>query len=218
MKRKWRWVVVVLVWAVLVCLGTRYVDPDFGWHLRLGEIITKKGIPATDPFSYAMPSYHFVDYEWVTNVLLYLAYQKIGHTGLVIIYAAIMIISGLVVVPKKLREYSDAPVVLFWSVALSIFGARPQVISWLFMALILRGIWDDEWGEKWMWGFPALMLVWVNLHGSYPLGVGFVGLWLGARWLVSRRWESKKWLVWGMGGLATLINPYGIREIGRAHV
>ena len=48
--------------------GTFMLDPDFGWHLRMGQIILQTGIPATDPFSYTMQSYPFVDHEWLTNI------------------------------------------------------------------------------------------------------------------------------------------------------
>src|SRR4030066_498133 len=68
-----------------------YLDPDFGWSLRLGEFIFKNGIPKTDPFSYTMPSYPFVDYEWLTNLSWVFLYPVIGIFGLAVIYSVLAV-------------------------------------------------------------------------------------------------------------------------------
>src|SRR3989344_213303 len=73
-----------------------YLDPDFGWSLRLGEFILKNGIPRTDPFSYTMPSYPYVDYEWLTHVAMAKLYSLSGYTGLALIFTLFAIITILV--------------------------------------------------------------------------------------------------------------------------
>ena len=73
------------------------MDPDFGWHIKTGELILKTGIPQTDLFSYTMPSYPFVDHEWLTNILLFLGFEKLGWVYLVIIFNLFAILSILVV-------------------------------------------------------------------------------------------------------------------------
>jgi hypothetical protein len=68
-----------------------YTDHDFGWHIRMGQLILAKGIPATDPFSYTMPSYPFVDHEWLADILLVQLYPIIGYPGLGVIYTFIAV-------------------------------------------------------------------------------------------------------------------------------
>src|SRR4030066_475981 len=66
-----------------------YLDPDFGWSLRLGEFIFKNGIPKTDPFSYTMPSYPYVDYEWLIHLGMIKIYSLFGYTGLALIFTVV---------------------------------------------------------------------------------------------------------------------------------
>src|SRR3989344_8844483 len=73
-----------------------FLDPDFGWSLRLGELILKSGIPNKDPFSYTMPSYPYVDYEWLTHVTMAKLYSLSGYTGLALIFTLFAIITILV--------------------------------------------------------------------------------------------------------------------------
>src|SRR3990172_11624222 len=61
--------------------GIMLLDPDFGWHLRMVELILQNGISKTDPFSYTMPSYPFVDHEWLTNVVMSKIYGWSGDGG-----------------------------------------------------------------------------------------------------------------------------------------
>ena len=62
---------------------------DFGWHLRFGQIILAKGIVYKDLFSYTMPSYNFVDHEWLSDALFGFGffYPLVGKFGLSIFFA-----------------------------------------------------------------------------------------------------------------------------------
>src|SRR4030067_1801565 len=75
-----------------------YLDPYFGWSLRLGEFILKNGIPRTDPFSYTMPSYPYVDYEWLTHLGMAKIYSLANFTGLTLIFTFIALVSIVVCV------------------------------------------------------------------------------------------------------------------------
>ena len=66
-----------------------FLDPDFGWALRMGEVILKSGIPKSDPFSYTMPSYPYVDYEWLTHIGIAKIYSLANFTGLTLIFTFI---------------------------------------------------------------------------------------------------------------------------------
>src|SRR3989337_506611 len=58
--------VLVISWVLLFINGLHQLDPDFGWHVTMGRLISENGIPKTDPFSYTMTSFPFVDHEWKT--------------------------------------------------------------------------------------------------------------------------------------------------------
>src|SRR5258708_37445215 len=92
----------LFIGALFFVRSLYYIDPDFGWHLRLGQLLLEKGIPATDPFSYTMPSFPFVDHEWLSNILISLVYKFSTQWGLAIIYAALSLATFLLFKPKRL--------------------------------------------------------------------------------------------------------------------
>ena len=83
------WYYILIFCLVGIFFGFKlvwFLDPDFGWHLRVGELIAKQGIPRTDPFSFTMPSYLFVDHEWLTNVIIYFGYSLFGSVFLYFVF------------------------------------------------------------------------------------------------------------------------------------
>jgi len=213
-----RFLIFVFLPTVAVCIvafwirGILLLDPDFGWHLRLGEIIINQGFPKTDPFSYSMPSYPFIDYEWGSNVLIYLGYNIVGTVGLAAIYAVIGVGALWLMVDRK-SIYSLAPFLFGSGVMIGAAGIRPQVISWLFLAILLRLLTNETTWKKWKWVLPFLMIVWVNLHGSFPIGLAIAGLILALRWYQNRKIDIQDMIVLFLSAGATLINPYGWRDI-----
>jgi hypothetical protein len=187
------------------------LDPDFGWHLKLGELIVKQGFPKTDPFSYSMPSYPFVDYEWGSNVLIYLGYITIGRIGLAAIYA-LMAVGALWLAAGKKNTYSLIPVLFGAAVMLGTVGVRPQVISWLFLAIVVRLVSEEIVWRRWRWTFPLLMTLWVNFHGSFPIGLLIAGLIIVLRWYQKKMINTQDAIVLFVALAAVLINTYGWRD------
>src|SRR6185369_15071703 len=108
--------------------GSHFLDPDFGWHLTMGKYIISHGIPPTDPFSYTMPSYPFIDHEWLTNVLIakgdmFLTYDGVaGVFGLVTIGA---ILISLTTLKKRSLSFALIPFFLTGVTLYSFTGVRP---------------------------------------------------------------------------------------------
>jgi hypothetical protein len=115
------------------------------------------------------------------------------------------------------------------------FLTRPHVVSWLFT---LTWFWILESSEReclggrggrsrrWLWILPALMLLWVNVHGGFLMGfILLVIFWLATTWswlsLKDNRIEEtlekiaagkrSRDLAWvGLfSAAASLVNPYG---------
>lgn len=71
---------------------------------------------------------------------------------------------------------------------------------------------------RWLYAVPALMLLWVNLHGGFILAAPFLAMTLAAEWIPRWRrsaalalFRMKMTLAWGGALLATAATPYGIR-------
>ena len=88
-KKKYISILVIIISAFIYFYyrSNVYLDPDVGWHVRMGQIILHAGIPKTDPFSYTMPSYPFIDHEWLTNILMTILLAKTGMIGVAAFFA-----------------------------------------------------------------------------------------------------------------------------------
>src|ERR1035437_6154958 len=188
-----------------------FLDPDFGWHLRMGELILQKGIPLTDPFSYTMPSYNFIDHEWLSNILLATGYKTIGIYGLSIIFSLIFVLTLFIAIPKKFKDYSYLPLALAGSLMLGFFGVRTQVITWFFLSIILKVIFDEDLWEKWKFFLPLLFIPWVNLHGGFAIGIIILSLVFVIKSILNKRFEFGYFGIALFSVILTFVNPYGPR-------
>lgn len=205
------WSPFVLLFAIALFFGSVSIDPDFGWRLRLGNDILGRGIPATDPYSYSMPSFPFVDHEWLTHIVMALVARVSGYFGLAIISA--LIFTATIVIATKRFEYHwiAAHALLLGSSLLHHYAVKPQIISWLFTGVLMVMLMDTRWKSRWRYVAPFLILIWANLHGGFIVGIGLCTL-----KLVSDLWTERKWdpLTIGLYVVtvsAALLNPYGPR-------
>lgn len=213
MKKLWGWGVWwVAIWGIFFGMGIKNLDPDFGWHIRTGKwIMDQKRVPTTDPFSYTMPTYPFVDHEWLTNLGMYLGYQRFGYNFLAGIFATLATATLWVAGMGKSRYWTLLPIGLGLEVLINRAGVRPQIEDWLLFTVLV--IWFEKrklW-LKTMWLFPLFMLIWVNLHGGFALGIVFGGLMMLLTWMQQRKFNFTEGLIGLAGILATFVNPYGWR-------
>ena len=194
--------------------GVVMLDPDFGWHIRMGQLILSKGIPATDPFSYTMPSYPFVAHEWLTDILLVWLLSVIGYAGLAGVFTLIALGAALLqwrALSKQQRQFVFIPLFLIVMVLGIFFGVRPQVISWFFFSFILFIVRDLGHFRKWRLWLPVVFLVWANLHGGFPVGLAVL-LAASVYWLFKGKYPvfiAIALFLLSVG--ATFITPYGWR-------
>lgn len=212
-KRKdkwWIWGVWLGVWGIFWVIGINVLDPDLGWHLRMGEVIFASGVPKTDPFSYTMPSYPFVDHEWLTNVIMARLYPVLGMVGLAAVMAGVSTLALMTAVPVEWWNWAVVPLLLGMGGLMVRGGARPQVEDWLFLAITLRLTESKKW-QRLRWLIPVLFGWWANLHGGFMLGPVILAVVLGVKFWEQRKIELLDVMVWCLGVVATLINPYGVR-------
>jgi len=191
--------------------GIIFLDPDFGWHLRMGGLILQKGIPLTDPFSYTMSSYPFVDHEWLSNILISIGYKSIGIYGLALIFALIFISALFLAIPKQFKNYSTLPLVLAGAAILGFTGIRTQVITWFFLALLLKIIFDENLWKKYKLFIPLIFILWVDLHGGFAVGIVILFLVFIFKSWQNRKFEFGYFGVVLLSVVLTFVNPYGPR-------
>ncbi len=203
--------ILVILWASVFIKGLIFLDPDFGWHLKEGQLILQSGIQATDPFSYTMPSYAFIDHEWLINILMYLVYSSFGIYVLSGIFASISTLALYFLIPEKNKHFVFIPLFLAGTIVLGFSGVRTQEITWLFFALILKIIFDKNLWAKWKYFIPLIFLPWVNLHGGFAVGIAILFVFSVFTSFKNKKLNMDSIKVLFLSFLASLINPYGVR-------
>ena len=204
------------------------LDPDMWWHLRTGEYILENGIPDSDPgFSFTAGDRVWVTHEWLTEVCMAGLYRLWGFWALSVAFAAIAPLAfGLLFAISPGRPYVAGLVVLLGVLAsFPIAMARPQIFNLLFGALIIfivECVRNKRMNARWLWLFPGLFALWVNMHGGYLLGLVIIGVYVigdGAEYhFKGQSHERLKWtevrllaVVGACGLIAALVNPNGYR-------
>src|SRR5258708_1092966 len=72
-------------------------DGDTYWHIATGEWVLRNGtVPHIDPFSYTLAGSPWVAHEWLSDVLMALAYKAGAWNGVVMLFGgAIALTFGL---------------------------------------------------------------------------------------------------------------------------
>lgn len=190
-----------------------FIDPDFGWHIRTGQYILSNGIPYLDPFSYSMPHFHFIAHSWLSEVVFFTLLPKISYGGLSFILALIAMASlWIVLIPTLSRRASwfIIPLTLGFTSILSYVSVRPQTISWLFFSIFLVIILEPTYWKKFKAILPIIMVLWVNMHGSFALGIGILSLKYLHDAIIHKKIPKNDFIILLLSWGATLLNPYGI--------
>jgi tetratricopeptide (TPR) repeat protein len=200
---------------------------DIWWHLKTGQWILETGtIPVTDPFTFTTPGAAWTPHYWLSDVLFAAVFDVSGMEGLILFKA--LIVAGAFFIIYRLmigQGINLLPAVALVMLAVFIghfrFLLRPHVFMFLLSAAFfgILSVGGSQRNLKLLWLLP-LMLLWVNLHGSFFLGLVLTGCLLAEKLLTTgyRRLQRKdadaKWpaflmLVFALLGGITLLNPFG---------
>lgn len=170
-----------LVAGVFVSMRLFIVDPDLWWHVKVGEsILATHHWPMTDPYSFTVSGQPFLAYEWLGELLFASVARLAGVQGL----DALLIILGAAVVIAlyyfaTLRSGSSKAGIVVSSVLLILatpsLSLRPQMLGYLFLICTLICLELFRQGKRRaLWFLPPIMLLWVNTHGSWIIGLGSI--------------------------------------------
>ncbi len=215
-------VLILVAFGMLFVLAAQpSIVVDLGWHLRTGQLIWDTGaIPHSDPYSFTVPGRPWITHEWLSEVIMWVIYNRLGHQGLIAFCAAVILV-GLWFVYQQMRVEGIGvlPAVLLLVLcgftSMTIWGSLPLVATLClspFYAFQLRRWWLGN--ARPLWSLPPLMLFWVNLHGGYMVGLGLIVIYLIggvlSGWLSSGPPRGSLGALAMAGGLclfATLANP-----------
>jgi hypothetical protein len=207
-------------------------DGDTGWHIRNGELIlSTHTITRVDPFSSTMQGKTWYAWEWLYDAVIARLHGWYGLNGVVFGSAFVIAVTfSLMFMLAQARGGTLLGTVLLSLLAMTAssihFLARPHILSWLLTLFWFHLLDSSEkapsGGKKLLW-LPAIMLLWVNMHGGFVIGfvlLGIYGLTNLASFLRSKNPAERKvagkrlWRIGLVGitsGLASLINPFGFQ-------
>jgi hypothetical protein len=238
--------------------GAGLHDPDTCWLLAMGKYVFETGsVPSVDPFSYTFSALTagggavdfaalssgsstvsprlFVPYQWLTELVFYLAY-KVGAGYALLTLVDCVLVTALLVGPLMFFRSLRAPMlpavclVILGVVAASFhFLARPEIFSYLFFLVMLGltvrvrlGVENNQEFQnadlKLLFKPALLMVFWANMHTGFmsafiTLSIFCVTSTIEAfsRPLVKKKALVLPWILFLSLIAASMINPFGPR-------
>ncbi len=180
-------------------------DNSFLWHVRAGTLQLEQGsVITTDPFSFTAGGETWLTQSWLADIV-YGSLEELSGLGfvpllLLVVTALTFGGIGLIAYRSSQSVMATGVVLVLSTVSLiSFLVPRPVIFSYLLFVLVILG-WERKPAR---WTLPFLFWVWASVHGSFFLGLAYVGL----RLLAKKEWRAMPFPV--VAGLVTLVTPHG---------
>ncbi|MFA6193959.1 MAG: hypothetical protein WC726_03815 [Parcubacteria group bacterium] len=230
--------ILLLAWfCFLMAAKIDLATADLGRHIKNGEWIvenhfnlSEKSSPVHENFySYTNADFPVVNHHWGAGVIFYWIYKLASFSGLSIFYIFLSAASFLIffVIAKRESNFTVAAVFAITLIPLMAERreVRPEIFSCFFAAFFLWTLWSwqkKELASSRLYALPLLMILWVNSHVYFFLGLFLIGTY----WLVEMvqflfaKLSDEEFLekvkgaknltaVLILSTLAALLNPFG---------
>jgi hypothetical protein len=229
----WVGTVLALIWLFLSI--TPLPPNDLWWHMAAGRtMVSENAWMTTNRWAYTLPAdAPYIYQSWLSEVLLYWLW-RLGDVPLLALTRTFTITASYSLVAWHAWRRAGQGQAVALALALAVLAGwsnwtlRPQTLALLpgaGFAVVLGEYLAGRLASRWLIALPALMVVWVNLHGSFVLGIVLLALaWLGLGLAVlgsahpadARERQRLRACTWA--GIATLIaatiHPLGVGIFG----
>ena len=206
--------VAVLVASLGFAAGVgRLFDNSFFTHLATGRLIFDEGFPRTDPYTFTAAGDAWFPQSWLASVL-YAGVEELGEGGALrlqfgVTTALLTAMAWALTRPAGHVLRRCLALAPFLLVGIFSWSHRPYLLAYLCLGatlLVAQRQLDRRWLLLAGW-------VWLNAHGSWPLGLAAAAtLWFGRRLDRGDTKAERDALTWLAFGLVLgCVNPYGPR-------
>ncbi len=206
----------------------RLDDFDTWWHLAAGRwIFENRRVPTTDTLSFTVPDHRWIDLQWLFDLHLYGLYQT-GGAVLLVLAAALCVMLAVGLLARNVRDsLGPASSCLLLTCAVLVaserFVIRPELATLVLLQCALWIVSDTQGDGRRYWLLVPLMLLWVNVHALFVLGLFVIGAavasalaaglpMMPARWREASKLHPgarKRLMLAGVASIAvTFANPY----------
>ncbi len=206
---------------------------DLWGHLSYGRWIwAAKAVPQVEPLMPLAQGVPFVDTAWLSQLIGFQLVAHFGVAGAQFMYAGLISLALALVVGAVYKRTDSllatlaAFVTFSWGAYQQLLIVRPQLAGLACFALVIV-VATSTTGRRWhWWAIPLTFALWANLHGSFLMGVGLLGLMAIGRvfdvtWRTGRMGAAfrdsvarRLALLTQIAAAAVLLNPYGIGIYG----
>lgn len=220
---------VLLVLALRVLGSVRVIDLDLFHEMALAREAFAMGfVPHEDLFAYTSTVTPSIHHEWATGVVLYglTVGMGLGSAGLAVLRFVLLatvaffcwkVARSRGAGPVELALIAPLAILLFWP---GVAPVRAHMFTFVFLSMLLYFLELDRLGSRrWLLIWPALYVLWLNMHGGFVVGAGLLGLYSveslvrqgrGKGWEVA--WKGNRHLLFATALTIplVLVNPYGL--------
>ena len=162
-------------------------DPDIWWHLANARILCESHhFIQIEPYSFTVAGQRWVDPEWLSELPYWFGFKTWGLVGIYFFAWLGVSLNVLFVYWRSYKTAKNAAVAL-WISALGFVlmwvnaNARTILFGYLAMSAELAILEAVERGHRRiLWLLPPLFCIWINLHGSWIIGVALLVLYIAS--------------------------------------
>jgi hypothetical protein len=181
-------------------------DNSFLWHVRAGELQMNAGeVLTSDPFSFTMLGERWLTQSWLAE-LLYSWGES--NWGLGFVPPMMLLLSSITFLGiastafrRSRSEWSTAIVVALTTLLMISFLVPRPVLFSLALFVLVVAAWDRP---STRWTIPFLFWIWASVHGSFAIGLVYLGLTIVMEW----DWKALPTVI--IAGLATFFTAHGV--------
>lgn len=187
-------------------------DNSFFTHLATGRIILDSGsVPSADPYTFTAHGASWLVQSWLASVLYATVERLGGATGLrLLMGCTAAVLAGLA---WRLTRPAESVVLrlalgaVFVAVGAQLWAERPLMLGLVALACVVLAT-DGALDPRWL---IPIGWVWVNVHGSFPLGIVYVAVVaVGVRLDGARPTRELRVLAWLTAGVVLgAVGPLG---------
>ena len=183
-------------------------------HLATGMRMVRDGlipaIPRVDPYTFTAHGHEWVVQSWLASFAVGWADRLGGGHAVVVLNGLTMgvlawLVASLARTGRAWRTAAAASIALL--VGAPTWAPRPLLVGLLCLGLLILCV-ERRWAPWWL---VPIVWVWVNSHGSFPLGLAWLVLVTAGAWLDKRQDDVPLHYLgaFAVGLIASVANPLG---------
>lgn len=179
-------VALALILLIVTYGNVRIVDPDFPWHVEIGELIRQTGtLPTREVFSHTAFGEPWIIQGWLSDVLFDVVWTSTGAPGIRLLVAVVVVVIWFVMY-RTIQFYVKRSET---ALLLSIVGVvliqpyvypRPTLATILGLAITVYSLFAfrSTGRLRWLLLLPPVFAAWPNLHFGFLAGLGIIGVFI----------------------------------------